>query len=129
MIFDSEIFEKSKDDYAPDPRLCDINSADLSAHEFIGGYVEDEIASLFVVHKGLMHFSVLKKFRMLARELLSSSLEFWGKPVAVEIPSLYRSVINFAINNGFVETHITEDCFVKNGKKYQKHHLRFECPV
>jgi hypothetical protein len=127
MIFDPEIFERSKDDFAPDPLNCDIHKADLSQHEFIGGYVDDEIASLFVVHKGVMHFSVLKHYRRYARELLDVSIKIWNKPVAVEIPSLFRSVINFARNYGFVETHITEDFFVKNGKKYRKHHMEY-CP-
>jgi hypothetical protein len=125
LLFDPEIYEKSRDDFTPKVENCDINKADLSQHIFIGGYVDEEIASLFVLHKGVMHFSVLKKYRHKARELLYVTLEKWGQPVSVEIPSLHRSVINFAINCGFVETHIADDSFVKNGKSYQKHHLRY----
>ena len=126
VMFDDEIFERTNGDLTPAVKPCDIFNADLSDYVFIGGYVNGEIASLFIVHKGVMHFWVLKEFRMLAYDLLDVSFRLWPDDVTVEIPSLYRSVINFALNYGFIEEDVKPKAFLKNGENYDVHILRYK---
>ena len=91
---------------------------------YIGGYLENKIISLFVVHDfelgNLAHFQVLKDYRMYARGLIKLSLELFNKKVYVRIPALYQSVINFAKHSGFKEISVEKNGILKNGQYYDR---------
>lgn len=94
--------------------------------EYIGGYVEGRTVSAYIIHAGEAHFMVLKNYRQYAEELFEQSFKLAGKSVTVQIPSLYRSVINFAHRMGFkpVECDVTER--MKGGVSYPLVTLRRE---
>lgn len=123
VIFDAEIYERISDDNCPPKEKFKVPFNDA---EYIGGYVEGEIASLFVVHDKKMHFMVLKKFRKYARELLNASFCMRPKDVYCVIPSLYPEVINFAKNYGFKQTAVHKNAHLKNGILYDNHILVYE---
>ena len=126
VMFDDEIFDRTNDDFAPRKEDCNIFNADLSGFYFIGGYVDGKIASLFIVHDERMHYWVLKDHRVHARKLLDVSFDIWPHRVYVAIPDLYRSVINFAKNYGFVETKIEDASYLKNGQYYNTYYLEYD---
>lgn len=122
IIYDPEIYDRISDDNCP--KLYDFKM-DYSAH-FIAGHVGESLASLFIVHGEKMHYMVLKPQRRHAKELLDASFKLWPYPVYVEIPSFYRSVINFAKKYGFTQTSIEKNAHLKNGRAYDVHTLRYE---
>lgn len=123
IIFDKEIYDRISDDKSPDREDFQIPRNNVS---YIGGYVDGIIVSLFIVHGKKLHFMVLKKFRVYANELLKASFALWPRNVYVEIPTLYRSVINFAKNFGFKEIGVDKKSHLKNGKLYDCHKLSYE---
>jgi len=123
IILNREIYDRISDDNSPSREEFIIP---FEHANFIGGYVDCKIASLFIVHGKKMHFMVLKEFREHANELLQSSFMLWPRDVYVEIPTLYRSVINFAKKFGFKEICVKENAHLKNGKLYDCHKLTYE---
>ena len=122
IIYDPDLYDRASDDFCPPVDKFEMNYA---AH-FIGGYVDSKIASLFIVHGKKMHFMVLKGFRKHARDLLDASFEMWPHSVYVEIPSLYKAVINFARKYGFRQVRVDESMHLKNGRLYDLHTLVYE---
>jgi len=91
--------------------------------DYIGGYIDGEIASLYIDHPSvfgrLAHFQVLKDYRKHSRELFKLSVT--GRtPVYVKIPVLYKEVINFAKHMGFRETQTISSGFLKHGIHYDQ---------
>ena len=124
ILLDDDIHDRITDDNCPDRGDFQIP---FKGCIYIGGYIEGHIASLFIVHNdNKMHFMVIKQHRRHAKELLAASFKMWPHDVYVEIPVLYRSVINFAKNFGFVEMEIKKDDHLKNGKTYDCHKLSYE---
>lgn len=123
VILDKEIYDRIGDDNSPPREEFKIP---IDGGNFIGGYVDNKIASLFVVHGKKMHFMVLKDFREHARELLQASFMLWPRDVYIEVPTLYRSVINFAKNFGFKEGDVKKNAHLKNGKLYDCQRLTYE---
>lgn len=126
VMFDPEIFDRTNPDGTVQVKPCDLYKANFDGWNFIGGYVDGKIASLFIVKDRQMHFWVLKPFRKYSRELLDRSFGLWPYDVWCKIPSLYKTVINFAKNYGFEETDIEPDCYSKDGKLYDMHILEFK---
>ena len=121
-IYD-ELYDRITDDNCPPKEEFKLPS---EGYEAVGGYVDGKIASLFMVHDKKMHFMVLKPFRKFARELLDASFKVWPYTVYCEIPSLYKTVINFAKRYGFKETKLELLAHKKNGKLYDIHTLEYE---
>src|SRR5690606_37529321 len=89
----------------------------------IGGFVGDTLASVLNWHEAngiRIHFQVLKPYRRYARELLNLSLAPLAGHGSVHcvIPTLYRSVINFARHSGFEAVAIIPGAHQKNGRLY-----------
>lgn len=128
VIFDNEIYDRVSDDGCPPKEQFDINCFFNTAtkFDFLGGYINKKIISLFVVHDSRMHFMVLKPFRKYARELLVEFLRRYPRDIYVKISSCYKSVINFAKNNGFTEIKIESQTYRKNGHLYNDHILIYE---
>lgn len=123
VLLDEEIYDRITDDNSP---LREDYELPKEYINYIGGYVHGEIASLFIVHEKRMHFMVLKKYRKHARELLKESFKLWPRSVYVVIPTLHKSVINFAKKFGFKHMGIEKDSHIKNGKLYDCHKLHYE---
>jgi len=123
IIFDEEIYDRITDDNCPPMNRFRMQ---YTGGYFISGFVGDEIASLFIVHGKKMHFMVLKPYRRFCHDLMTESFKLWPHDVYVEIPTLYRSVINFVKNFGFQEIDILKDSHLKNGKLYDCHKLTYE---
>ena len=122
VIYDDEIYDRITDDNCPPKKEFVLPE---SGYVAVGGYVGD-IASLFMVHGDKMHFMVIKEYRKHSKDLLDLSFELYPRNVYCEIPSLYRSVINFALNYGFKETAISKLIYRKNGLFYNVHRLEYE---
>lgn len=116
VLLDDEIYDRMTDDL--DPSKDTLGNADLSGYGVYAGYVDGQIASAFLVRKGLLHFYCLRKHRKHARELLQLSLEAHGQKVFCQIPVLYRETINFAKKAGFVKIGEKAKAWLKNGKLY-----------
>lgn len=123
VIFDDEIYDRITDDNCPPKELFELPQDGYVA---IGGYIHGKIASMFIVHDDKLHFMVLKPYRLYAWELLRDSFKFYPHNVYVQIPSLYKPVINFAKNFGFKETLVTEKTHKKNNCWYDIHTLTYE---
>lgn len=122
VIYDDEIYDRIGDDMCPPKEEFQFPYGELVT---IGGYVDDKIASLFIVHKNNeMHFMVLKSYRKYARRLLKASFGLWPFDVWVNIPALYMSVINFSRKNGFVVSEIIKNGHLKGGKLYDCYILK-----
>lgn len=123
LIYDDDLYDRMTDDNCPPKEEFEIPT---EGYEAVGGYISGEIASLFLVHNNKMHFIVLKPYRKHARELLKASFQKRPHSVYCEISSLYRPVINFAKNYGFIETSIEILAHKKNGQLYNIHRLEYE---
>jgi len=123
LIYDDELYDRMTHDDCPPKEEFQMPT---DGYDAVGGYVSGDIASLFLVHDDKMHFVVLKPCRKHARELLKASFQKRPRSVYCEIPSLYRSVINFAKNYGFIEASIEELAYKKNGQLYNIHRLEYE---
>ncbi len=118
VLFDDEIFSRICDDFCPKEKGFEIPTKGLI---FLGGYINDEIASLFIVNGNCkMHFMVLKAFRKHARDLLKESFKKYPHRVWVQIPTLYQEVINFAKKCGFKEVERVQNSHLQNSKYYDE---------
>jgi hypothetical protein len=122
VILNDEIYDRITDDNCPPASEFDIPYEEA---EYIGCYLCGRIAGLFVVHDDKMHFMVLKQYRPWASDLLKACFEYRPQSVYVEIPLLYKSVINFAKRNGFVEIY-SSGKHLKNGVEYDTKKLIYE---
>lgn len=123
ILKDPEIYDRITDDNCP--TLQDFVLPDRVRVHYIGGYVGGTLAALSVIHHdNKFHFMVLEPYRRHARELLKQSLSLWPVKVWCEIPACYRTVINFARRNGFVELGIIPKAHRKNGQIYDIHIMR-----
>ena len=123
LIYDDELYDRMSDDTCPKKENFKMVYPD--GVFFLGGYVESEISSLFIVHGQKVHFMVLKDRRRHAKELMLRSLDIWGKPCYCVIPKMYRSVINFAKNCGFREDGVIPAEHTKNGVTCDSQILRY----
>lgn len=123
VILDDEIYDRHTDD--TDPPKHKLGAANLSGWVTLCGYVEGNIASLFLVKDGQLHFYCLKPYRRHARTLLNQALKTHRKPVFCEIPVLYLETINFALKAGFRRLQRKRDAWVKNGQIYDVEVLRW----
>ena len=123
LIYDDDLYDRMTDDNCPPKEEFEMPT---DGYDVVGGYVSGVIASLFLVHDDQMHFIVLKPYRKHARELLKASFQERPRSVYCKIPSLYRSVINFAKNYGFMEASIELLAHKKNGQLYNIHRLEYE---
>ena len=112
VVCDNEIYNRVNDDNCPPKEEFEIP---ISGYTYVGGYVGDKVASMFIVHGSEMHYMVLKRYRKYARELLTESFKVWPYKVFVSIPECYKEVINFAKNYGFKEVDIEKKSHKKNG--------------
>ena len=115
IILDPEIYDRISDDNSPILEECVFPAINA---KYIGGFLGDQLIGLYVVHDGLLHFMVLKNHRKHSRTLLELSHKFHGKPVRIEVPELYQSVINFSRNNQFNFLFMKKRAHTKNGITY-----------
>lgn len=94
---------------------------------YVGGYVNRRLVAVSIVHLFELgykfHYQVLKAYIRYARFLLDEALQIIlpiFKRLYCEIPSCYRSVINFARKSGFRPVEV-RGSFVKNGHAYDRH--------
>lgn len=120
VLKDAWVYDRETDDRCPP--VDDYKPPDGPL--YLLGLVNEEPASLFIEHDSQIHYMVLRKHRMQARELLNCSIETSRlKFMFCQIPSLYMEVINFAKRSGFVETGVSEPRFMKSGVLYPVHRL------
>lgn len=118
IYFDDEIFDRISDDNTQGFKGV---SLPWGKYLMIGGYLNNKIISLVHIHlDGQLHFATLKDYRLHAKEALERSLEKVGFDTWVEIPLLYKSVINFAKKMGYKERGLSSKKHLKNGKEYDK---------
>lgn len=117
IFFDDEIYNRIADDTCPAKE--DFNLS-YEIFDFLGCYFNNSIIGLANIEKtGEFHFQVLKPYRKYAREFLKKSLEIFDRYLFCQIPTCFRSVINFAKNNGFREVKMTDNKqFIKNNISY-----------
>lgn len=123
ILYDDEIYDRVTDDNCP--KKEDFNLPDISNIDVLGGYIDNKIVGLFMVHDSKLHFMVLKKHRKYARSFLQKCLKLYEKPVYCEIPVLYNCVINFAKKSGFKLIAILKDAHTKNNKKFNVYKLLY----
>lgn len=112
ITFDPEIWERISDDTLPPKEQFKLS---YEIFEFRGFYIEKKLIALASIEKdGNFHFEVLKPYRKFSREILRICLSHLEKSVYCIIPSLHRSVINFAKKNGFKEIGESGKFFIKN---------------
>ena len=115
IVKDPEIYNRISDDNCPPS--SDFVMPDM---EYIGGFIDGKLVSVYM-ETDLVHFQVLKVYRRYARELFKKSIKKGVK--IVEIPVLYRSVINFVRKTGFTLESIIKSGYQKNGINYDIHRL------
>ncbi len=117
IIKDPEMYDRIASD--SDPALEDFNFVRFG--DWLGGYIDGEIASLYWVHDfNEVHFMVKKQHRKHARELYKQSQKQWGLPVFCKIPLCYKTTINFSKKVGFVAVKKDKKSFAKDGKLYDE---------
>jgi hypothetical protein len=121
IILDEEMYDRVTDDYCPARE--DFEMPYIENIKYIGGYLDKDIASLFVVYDNRMHFMVLKQYRKYARELYKVSSVLYPYSVYVKIPSKYKEVIAFSKKVGFKEIAIEKAAFKKNNIMYDLYTL------
>ncbi len=124
IIFDDEIYDRIADDTCPTKDDFIIPYKDI---EFIGCYLDNKIIGLANADKdGKFHFQVLKQYRKYAREVLKQILDKLDRSLYCEIPTCYKSVINFAKNNGFREVGTIDNRkYIKSNIDYYRTRLIF----
>jgi len=123
VLNDPEIYDRISNDNCPDT-FDEYPDTAL----YIGGYVNGQLVSVSIIHETKIgykfHYQVLKQHRKYAGKLLKQAI---GpilqicESIYCEIPSLYRSVINFASKHGFEVVEIKNACYPKNGINYDVH--------
>lgn len=119
VLNDPEVYDRIVDDYCPEriewPSYC----------TYLGGYVDQDLASVSIVHETergyQFHFQVLQEYRDHKQELLRQALEYYlpvCKSLWCEIPDLYPGVYKLAREFGFREVEVKPDHFLKNGQRY-----------
>lgn len=125
ITFDDEIYSRSMDDTTlTKEQIKKIFPYNL--FKFLGCYLDGKIIGLSSIENGRFHFEVLKPYRKHARECLKASLEQLEKPLVCEIPTLYKSVINFAKKSGFKELGESINIYRKDNINYKMIRLRYE---
>lgn len=115
IIKDDEIYARISDDYSPDVQSLDIPKMECA----LSGFVNNDLASLYLVNNDKMHFMVLDKHRGNARKLLERSFNYFNKTVYCVIPLCYDNVIKFAINNKFIVKDMVDDYRLIDGVNYK----------
>jgi hypothetical protein len=124
ISYNEEIWERGTDDSCPPKEDFKLP---YDMFEFLGCYLEDKIIGLASIEKDdRLHFEVLKPYRLYAREALKACLKQLNRNLYCVIPTYYRSVINFAKNNGFKEVGIFHKNCTKNGINYNRIKLIYE---
>lgn len=121
ITFDDEIWQRTTDDNCPNKEEFKKDYDFYNYFEFWGCYLKNQIIALASVKSdGNFHFEVLKPHRKYSRIALNGFLAVLDRNLFCEIPTLYKEVINFAINNGFKQSEIIPDKdFIKNGINYK----------
>lgn len=111
VIFQRWVYDRITDDKCPatiDPPL--------EGFEYIGAYVDGEIAGLGIYHdvKGgtKFHFQMVPRFKHLAWFAIKGMLR---RGIFVEIPEIYQDVIKFALAIGFHMKQRKLNSHLKNG--------------
>lgn len=123
ILFDPEIYDRITDDitYGADIRVP------YDKWFFLGAYIDGKIVGLFYVHDDdWMHFAVLKKYRKYAKEILNKCLKLYPFSIYCIIPTLYKTVINFAKKHNFKQDCVLLKNYLKNGKAYDSVKLVYE---
>lgn len=121
VVFDPWVYDRISHDRSPPKKdVIEQLRKGFSGVEYIGGYVNGCIASLYVVHDGLAHFMVLRTFHKFAHGLLDESRRVFPEKVYALIPVCHRSLINFVKKHGFVEAETRKNDFIKNGVAYDR---------
>ena len=115
IICDYEIYDRINDDNSPPLNEYVVPRDGYIA---IGGYINKQIVSLYMIHDRQIHFMVLKPFRKYAGKLWEALFLLHPHSGYCRIPSLYGSLINFAKRYNFKETSIDRLAHKKNGKLY-----------
>lgn len=120
VMFDDEIYDRISDDSCP-PK----EEIRLTYHEakYVAGYIDGETASLAALHDGRVHFMVLKPYRLHAHELWKETEKYLPPKMYAAVPSLYKTLINFAKKHGFREVDVQKKVYRKNGRLYDRHIL------
>lgn len=111
VILNHWVYDRITDDKCPatiDPPL--------EGFEYIGAYVDGEIAGLGIYHdvsgRQKFHFQMLPRFRHLAGFAFRRMLR---RGIFVEIPDIYPDVIRFALHFGFHMKQRKLNAHLKNG--------------
>lgn len=118
VVKDPEIYDRIAKDACPNPD--DFEMPDI---KYLGCYIDDNLAAVFMDVEERSHFQVLKPYRKHAREIAKLFIDVHGYPVIGEVPTLYMSYINFLKKLGFELLSIAKSNYTKNGVKYDTHRL------
>lgn len=121
VLFDDEIYGRISDDTCP-PKEVVKEYFSYGSAVFLGGYINDEIASIYAIEdNGTLHYMVLKPYRKYAGRLYEASFKALPfQRAIVRVPTLYRGLINFAKRYGFEEVGIEPGIYIKNGRSYDR---------
>lgn len=123
VLFDDEIFDRISDDNTRKEGLL----FPYQDWDWYGGYINNNIIGLFYIHDdNWMHFAVLKQYRKYASKFLKKCLKEYNKSVYCLIPTMYKSVINFAKKHGFKENGNGQFKYLKNNVFYDNVKLIYE---
>lgn len=125
ITFDDEIYSRSMDDTTLTKEQIK-KIFPYGMFKFLGCYLNDDIIGLSSIEGNKFHFEVLKPYRKHARECLKLCLNRIDEPLICEIPTLYRSVINFAKKAGFIELEESINVYRKNNINYKMIKLKYE---
>ena len=128
VLLDPEIYDRISNDTCPP---VDAQIPLPPCVLYLGGYLGDKIVALYTLHwvgHYRMHFMVLKSNRGYARSLISKFLAAtsYFRPLTIEIPSLYPSVIAFARYTGFQTVTVRPADYPKGGRDYDTHVMVLE---
>lgn len=121
FITDDEMYDLVSDDKSPPKQTFDFDILfKMMKCRFVGAYVDNELAALAIVYNLRLHFMVLKRHRLKARELYRAIEQKLPSNVYVRVPVKYKTLINFAKKNGFVGTKLIKNSFPKGGYFYDE---------
>lgn len=121
VILDPEIYDKASDDNCPERNEFDLENLLESSeepHNFIGGYIDGQIAALCDLHNGEIHYEVLKPYRKYARLIWQKIINNYDVKGVARVPIIHKSMINFAKKAGFREGGIVKNAYLKNNNLY-----------
>jgi len=123
VLFDPDIYNRISDDTTPELKdflkLIKENNYKFDTKNYCGFYLDNKIIGLADNEDSDFHYQILKKYRhKYAKECLKLAISYFNKPLSCKIPTLYKEVINFALNNGFVEVCKLNLFYIKNNTKY-----------